>query len=229
MLRLSLLLLLCALLGIAQPSHAELDNNLLDRLTDVSRSAVRVQAWSEMKTLSDDEKRDLALGLIAKLASQDHFVRQNSLQALGMMNLVDDNIINALYKATRDADPGVSRAASVALAVLGQPGEIVIKALASELEPGKQPEDLKRYRAAADLKLIAMSPRHISIKEAIPALMAALSGDPAPIVRSQAAATLGFAAAKEALPTLEAAAKDNDTNVRHLSEWAIAQIQKSKN
>lgn len=148
--------------------------------------------------------------LRALLRSPDTNVRWRAALALG--ELGDVNAIPFLAQALRDPEVLVQSSAARALAQIGTPqaAEVLVGALGSG-------QDSVRHSAMAALRQMG--------EAAVPALSAVLDSHN-PALRKNAAIVLGYIASPQALPALQLATVDPDTEVRAEVTWAIEQIRK---
>lgn len=164
------------------------------------------------QALGDLATAEALVGLRADLASLDPNVRFRAALALGKRG--DVGATYALTRALRDPDVLVQRTAADALAQIGTAE--AIQALTSALNSSQESVVHNAMRA---LQAVGAG--------ATPALIGAL-GSNNPMMRKNAATTLGFIKDPLALPSLAALAADRDPEVAREAAWAISEIQKRR-
>lgn len=200
-----------ALERIGPPARAAIPT-LLEGLDD-PRQGVRWSAANALSVIgvpSVDWPR-----LAAALAHRDEYVRAFAAWSLGEMVEEARPAVPALVAAVGDPDPAVRVVVVMALGKIGAAEPDVIDALGRAL--GDRGWEY-RWRAAHALGKI-----HVDVGGAVASLATALAEDDDVKVRREAARALGRIgrAADRVVPTLAAARRDPDPDVREAAAWAL--------
>jgi HEAT repeat protein len=164
-----------------------------------------------VRLVAEDDRDDVATGLIQRLASSDSSIR--TVAALGLGIAAPQRAVDPLIKATNDASVGVR---ADALWALGRICDSRAVAPATRKLEDRSP--IVRETAAATLG-------HLEATEARPALVKTLHNDDLPGVRRVCAWALVQIEADESSANLATAlASDTDASVREMCAWGLGNL-----
>ncbi len=160
--------------------------------------------------------------LLEKLRATDGRTRVAAARALGERHEGSESLIAGLIHCLTDKDPFAGRAAAIALGKLGVAARDAVPALLAAMHDG--------YANASDMAGWEASRAVLKIDPEGTVWLATLRGqlgDARPEQRSKAARALGILgrAARPATPSLVAALKDTDADVRYCTARALDKLE----
>jgi HEAT repeat protein len=211
-----------------QPKEGADENYLLKAVNPALKNIARQmrdpnpvnrRAAIDLLEMLEDDAAPAVPALIGALSDPDIFVRWSAARTLGRINAqAGASAVPALARALSDPDLDVRLTAAATLEAYGQAARGAIPALADAVARG----DVE-FRRAAMYALQAIGPD--AAQASLPNLIGDLRNED-PRVRRTAAETIGSfgPSARNAVPALRRALRDDDTDVRQAASDALLSI-----
>ncbi len=194
--------------------------DLIEALRD-KEVAVWQQAWKSLVQLQADDK--LLLPLLARALNDDNSdVRQGAVFALERFGA---NAVPYLVQALKSKDRNVQRAAADTIDTIGSPARKAMPALVEVVDKEDTHPEVRKFVVRAMLTINGQGEFRKEPAKAVPALLEMLR-DRNPTTRWGICQTLAAIGpeAREAIPGLTGALKDESLSVRNAAEYAIQRI-----
>jgi HEAT repeat protein len=206
----------------AMDAFAALGPRVVPRATELLKDSKRRERAMKVLGKIGPDAAPAVPALIELLKDQDPKVRTEALFTLASIGSKASAAIESGIKALADTDRDVMLTAGYFLDKMGPEAKAAAPALRKLLQ---SKDELTQITAAH--ALLSVDPDNPdNARVAVPVMVAALK-NPLPFIRGEAAMTLGDLgkAAANALPALEAAAKDEDQGVRAAAAEAVKKIR----